>query len=62
MNTKKIIEELISKHPPFEYGKRTHVKRWYGIQNSDGSISSVIRCSEPNCELNKGEYEIGDLK
>ena len=43
------------KHPPFENGRRTHVERWIGIRNLDGSISSIIRCSEPDCELNKGE-------
>jgi len=47
------VNKMVSKHPPFEQWRRTHVERWIGIQNPDGSISSVTRCSEPDCELNE---------
>jgi len=47
------VIKLLSKHPPFKQGRRTHVERWIGIQNIDGSISSVTRCSELDCKLNE---------
>ena len=40
------------KHEPFKEGKRTHVER-YILDNGKG----IIRCSEPNCELNEDERE-----